>query len=392
MTGVELAVSVLFAAALAAWALQRRAGAGGTEETVADQAVWEEVHALGLSVPFDRYWPATGRLEGVALELAVVRRPDGPEGPGADRELVIRLLDPIPAPLLLRRGDRSPALPAADLPIGESRFDALLRVQSRDEALARALLDAPTRDALAGAAQLGAGFADERLTLRAPCADWTPAQVSKAVRATLRAHGALRGRLAAVRADPRAALNAVARTDRTAGVRLRCLDLLVRAGAAEVATLRSRAEDVDVSVRLLAAQALGPDGHPSLERLARTGSRTVRVRAAAQLATAATLAPDRAALVEDTFLAALDDPELVRAALLGLARRGTARSVPTLRASLARERRAEIRRLAEDALGAIRSRLDASAAGGMSLAEDPGGDLALAAAAGALAVGEDAGR
>ncbi len=392
MTGVELAVSVLFAAALAAWALQRRAGAAGTEETVADQAVWEAVHALGLSVPFDRYWPATGRLEGVALELAVVRRPDGPEGPGADRELVIRLLDPIPAPLLLRRGDRSPAPPAADLPIGESRFDALLRVQSRDEALARALLDAPTRDALAGAAQLGAGFADERLTLRAPCAEWTPAQVSKAVRATLRAHGALRGRLAAVRADPRAALNAVARTDRTAGVRLRCLDLLVRAGAAEVATLRSRAEDVDVSVRLLAAQALGPDGHPSLERLARTGSRTVRVRAAAQLATAATLAPDRAALVEDTFLAALDDPELVRAALLGLARRGTARSVPTLRASIARERRAEIRRLAEDALGAIRSRLDASAAGGMSLAEDPGGDLALAAAAGALAVGEDAGR
>jgi hypothetical protein len=392
VTGVELAVSVLFAAALAAWALQRRAGAAGTEETVADQAVWEAVHALGLSVPFDRYWPATGRLEGVALELAVVRRPDGPEGPGADRELVIRLLDPIPAPLLLRRGDRSPAPPAADLPIGESRFDALLRVQSRDEALARALLDAPTRDALAGAAQLGAGFADERLTLRAPCAEWTPAQVSKAVRATLRAHGALRGRLAAVRADPRAALNAVARTDRTAGVRLRCLDLLVRAGAAEVATLRSRAEDVDVSVRLLAAQALGPDGHPSLERLARTGSRTVRVRAAAQLATAATLAPDRAALVEDTFLAALDDPELVRAALLGLARRGTARSVPTLRASIARERRAEIRRLAEDALGAIRSRLDASAAGGMSLAEDPGGDLALAAAAGALAVGEDAGR
>jgi hypothetical protein len=383
-------VVVAGAAGIVSWWMRLRADAMRAESGVgvADDRVWEAGHQLGLSVPFDRYWPATGRVEGVSLEIEVVRRSGDAQ---AERELVVRLLPTVPTTLRLRREDRADALSTDDLVVGEPRFDTLLRVQAPHELEARALLDGPTRDAVFAAAELGAGLDDGRVGVRADCTNLTAPQILKTVRAAVRAHAALRARLAAVRADPVAALNALARADRAAGVRLRVLDHLVRSGLAERETLRVRAEDVDPGIRLLAAHALGADGHAALEKLARTGSRTIRVRAAAHLAESNQLPPDRQQLVEDTFLAALDDPELVRTALLGLGRRGTARAVLPVRDLAAGERlvgdgapQAEIRRLADGVLASIRARLDASASGGVSLAPELGGDVAIASSPGAL--------
>jgi hypothetical protein len=385
VTGLEVvflgASAVLTVVSWWAQRVKSRPYGGEADPGVPDDAAWSAARTLGLSIPFDRYWPATGRVEGVPIELEVVVESNV-------RLLQVRVTAPAPSELLLRREDRAAQLASDDLVVGEPRFDEVFRVQATAELTARALLDAATRDALAAAGVLGAGLQEGRFTLHAPMAGWTAAQVAKAARALVRAHHALRTRAAAIKGAPGAALNAIARTDRTAGVRLRALDHLLRAGLAERETLRGRSEDVDVGVRLLAAHALGAEGHPALEKLVRSGSRSVRVRAAGHLAESSQLSPEVAALVEDTFASALDDEELVRAALLGLTRRGSARSVAAVRAVADGHRSAEVRRLAEGVVAAIRARLDLGSAGGVSLAPEVGGDVALVDPAAAERAGE----
>jgi hypothetical protein len=348
-----------------------------------DDAGWEAVKQLRLSVPNDRYWPATGKVDGIRVELEVSSLS---AEVGARRHLAVRLYPTVPASLRLRL-ESTHWVGGEELVVGETRFDDLFHVSTQNELETRALFDQPTREALAAAGALGADFTDGRWWLRAESTTWSADQIVKAVRALVRAHHALRKRLDVVREAPAAALNRIAAEDRTAGVRLRALEHLLRAGRAERDVLRGRTEDVDVNVRLLAAHALGVDGHAVLERLARTGSRSVRVRAATHLAASNLLAPALATLVEDVFLVALDDPELVKSALLGLTRRGTARAVVPLRELAEGTRRvgdsgpsAEVRRLAEGVLTAVRARLDPSASGAVSLPErDQGGEVSLAA-------------
>lgn len=379
MTGfdVGLAVALLVVTVAAQW-IAGDARPRPSDPGVPDDTVSAAGRRLGLTQPFDRYWPARGRVEGVTVELEVVKDGD------RDRVLRVRLLQTTQAAFTLQREDRASWLDTDELVVGEQRFDDLFRIRSPHELLARAVLDAPSRDAFAAAGALGAAYDGEQWVLVHSLRDWSEAQVVKAVRAVVRAHLTLRSRNAAVQADPRAALNEIARADRTAGVRLRALDHLLRGGGAERVTLTSRCEDVDVVVRLVAAHALGPDGHPTLERLVRTGSRSVRVRAAGHLAESTQLAVELAGLVEDTFLGALDDPELVQVALLGLTRRGTARSVLPLRELSAGSRlvggaapSGEVRRMADGVLQAIRGRLDGTAAGGVSLAQLGSGDVAV---------------
>ncbi|MCA9490717.1 MAG: hypothetical protein KC621_12390, partial [Myxococcales bacterium] len=175
------------------------------------------------------------------------------------------------------------------------------------------------------------------------------------------------------------------------GVRARALDLLVQRGLADRETLLDRCRDVDVNIRLLAARALGPDGAETLAAQMRTGSRTVRVRAASALGESAQLAPELVQEVEDCLTAALPDPELVHVALLGLTRHGTVRSVEPLKRAVAEARTAEARSFARQVLEAVRARLDPTASGGLSLVEHDTGALSEAAdpAAGRVALARD---
>ena len=162
--------------------------------------------------------------------------------------------------------------------------------------------------------------------------------------------------------------------DRHAGVRHRALSLLIERGIASRSLLESLTGDLDAGIRYVAARALGADGVHTLRAIVEGGSRTWRVRAATALAAQA-LPVEGAREAEDVLAGALDDPELADAALLGLARIGTVRSIEPLKRVAAEGATADLRRAARDVLAQVRSRLDPARVGALSLADDERGGL-----------------
>ncbi|MCB9686204.1 MAG: hypothetical protein H6738_22870 [Alphaproteobacteria bacterium] len=319
----------------------------------------------------------SGRIEGVPVEISTEhpRQPDE-EVPNVG---VIRIeaSEPLALPVRFCAEGPSTWLGAQDLQFGEQRFDDVVHVRTQDDAVARALLDGPARDAVVAAVEAGLRFEDGVWFVETVAVSWDEDKLTQMLRAVARAQGALAQAAQRVRDVP-SGLRIVARTDRHAGVRARALDLLVQRGIADRDTLLDRCRDVDVNVRLIAARALGPEGADTLAEQMRSGSRTIRVRAASALGESAQLRAELVQEVEDCLMAALPDPELVHLALLGLTRHGTGRSVEALKRAVAEAPNGEARAFARKVLEAVRARLDPTASGGLSIVEHDHGGLSEA--------------
>jgi hypothetical protein len=170
------------------------------------------------------------------------------------------------------------------------------------------------------------------------------------------------------------------RTDRAPGVRRHALGVLGERGLATPRVLVPSLEDLDPELRLSVATRLG--AWSVVADLMRTGSRTWRVRAAAELAAVPGRIgeADRRPL-QDVLAGALADPELATTAAEILGRIGDPTVLPALvDASL----QGPSREAARAAADAVRER-HAHAAGGLALATSEGGGLSVAESAGTLA-------
>ncbi len=278
---------------------------------------------------------------------------------------------PLPVDVAFER-EGIAGLVASDLEVGESRFDDHVRITGGDPLRLQSLLTPAARDAIAAAVQRGAAFHEGRWRARFPPGHVPDAQaLGRVAKALAVAYAEL---ATAIRDDPTEALLRQARSDRTASVRLAALALLLERQLATHDLLVEATRDLDPGVRLAAAEALGFDGRPALLEMARTASRTWRVRAAIALAHPP-LSAEELAAIHDTLTAALDDSELAKQAAATLGRVGEARAIPPLqRAADSGPARIEASR----ALAAVRARLVPGTAGQLSLVEAAGGELSEA--------------
>ncbi|MEZ4240177.1 MAG: hypothetical protein R3F59_29295 [Myxococcota bacterium] len=247
---------------------------------------------------------------------------------------------------------------------GDPQFDGVVRAVPEEPARAVALLDGHTREIVAEAVRLGARF-DGRWEVRRAGSD---EGLAAAVRAVARAHRALVSCLA------RGDVSLVERLhrDQSPGVRRQALAALLASNGATPARLRPCLQDVDLDVRLTAAQRLGE--WPVLVEVARTASRSWRVRAARTLAlVGASLDAEDAAVVRTVLEQALEDPAHAASAAEGLGAVGTVGSI----AALTRAERGgsvRVRAAATRALAKLRGRLG-DITGALSLADGEGGEL-----------------
>lgn len=344
--------------------------------------VIDALKALGLDGRYHGVTPVDGRVDGVRVRIAEISSAEPDERP-RDPHVRVVVTDELVLPVRISAEALVPALVrGADTLTGEPRFDERVRVDAADPVPALALLDAETRDLVAAAVADGATYDGRRWALSIADRSWDGARIAQAVRLLARVHRQL------ARASERDGIEGVAALaagDRHAGVRHRALTLLIERGVASRELLRSRTTDVDASIRYVAARALGADGVGTLRTLVRGGSRSWKVRAATALSSLS-LPPDAVRETEEVLVGALDDAELADAALLGLARVGTARCIEALKRVAAEGGTADLRRAARDVLAQVRGRLDPARAGGLSVVDAVGGELAEAADGGGLSV------
>lgn len=248
-----------------------------------------------------------------------------------------------------------------DFEVGEVRFDSAVRCVCGNPAQGLALLSQAARDAIVVALRHGAIFKDGRwsATFSSP-GPGAPALAALA--------DALAGAQAALEAGLQLGvaegLAARIRDDRAPGVRRHALQLLIHRDLASPELLQEATGDLDPAVQLTAAQQLGSGGRPVLVRLLRTASRTWRFRAALALAEEE-LEPALRAQVEDTLVAALDDPEQAEHAATVLGAWGS----PRVAAALGQAARSgPARSAARRALASVKERLDPASVGAISLA------------------------
>ena len=312
---------------------------------------------------------------------------------------------------------RSTGRTEGDVETGHLGFDQQLYVQGNTDYV-RALLDAPTRDALLhllrGALRGGHLTVEEGelravvppggyVSLATPLADAVPllARVARRLEEPI---------------DVASELAKSARTDSVSGVRLLCLKTLLREYSSHTrivnSLVRDAAGDEDAEVRLEAATALGEEGMPALQALVADASvedglsaraaealgnrmpadlarATLRQELAAsrgrhRMATACACAsalglggepPD-----EDLLLRALPegrDEALRLSAARALGAVGSARAVPSL-TELDSSDSAAVRRAGREAIAAIQSRLQGATPGQLSLGTADSGHVSLA--------------
>jgi hypothetical protein len=353
--------------------------------------------------------PAPGSWQGVGFELAravsplsatveAVRDEDGVEA-------AVVIVYGMNRTLKLRSTGRT----MGDVEIGHLGFDRQLWVQGNTD-FVRALLDAPTRDAMLHLLRgplRGGQLVVEGGELRAVL----PAGESLADAVPLITRVAQR---LAARIDVPSELAKNARTDSVSGVRLLCLRTLLREYLNKSSIVnplvRAATGDEDAEVRLEAATALGPEGEPVLQALvadasvedglsaraakalgnripaalARTTLRqelaasSSRHRTATAAACAFALGLSGEAQDEDLLLSALPEgrDEVLRLwAARALGAVGSANAVPSL-AELSGS--ADLRRAGREAIAAIQSRLQGATPGQLSLGTADSGGVSLA--------------
>lgn len=334
------------------------------------RGVLDAVEQLGLlRGTFFRTSVAVGEVEGVQIQLKL-------EWTVFGRELALRVMEPLHTGLAL---GPEPTFSLDEASFGDPTFDRVVRVTSGDPARALAVLDPATRERVAAAVGQGALLGPDgwSRTWLLGDAEPTGAELVRVVRAVARAH------LAVARACSRKSLAGTIerlRSDRAAGVRRHALRVLLASGQATSERLAPSLRDLDPELRLDVATRLG--AWDVVAELARTGSRTWRVRAAERLAAAEGRIPTGAYdAVQDVLVGALTDPELAVGAAEALGRIGDPRALPSLGAAAAS---GPAREPARAAAARIRAR-HAHSAGGLSLPDDgETGRLSLAAGDGRL--------
>lgn len=386
-----------------------------TENTGWDEYLWREAEEAGLLqatvVPSDTGLARlSGNLQGFAAQMTAGRGMDGRsaliEIHGGDRIPADLQLGPEPAgPRLLSR---------ADVLTGDATFDARVWVTG-DPAAILAVTDSATRRHVRRFTERGGTLRDGTFSLTVRLPDIaTPKDVVDQMRALTD----LAQRLE-VGADAAARLARNALHDPVAQVRVRCLELLAAQFASHDVTrptLRSALSDRDPLVRATAACHLGPEGRPVLLAIVAKAQTAASTLAMAVQALGTELPPDllarllrlagtrRHAELAQAVLEALPPSvgPAVAAEVLGFAqacpvdvqplalatvgRIGSVAQVRDLRAITDdRQRPADVRRAARDAIAAIQARTGA-AAGGLALAEDGAGTISLATSDGRVSL------
>ena len=318
--------------------------------------ILDGIERLGLSCgTFFRKSIAVGEVEGVEIQLQV-------EWGVFGRELSLRILEPLQSGLEL---GPEPTFALDDASFGDPTFDRVVRITSGHPARALAVLDPATRERVTAAVGQGARLGPDGWVRTWLVSDDLPSgpDLVRVVRAVARAHVAL------ARACSRASLDAILerlRSDRAAGVRRRALRVLMASGHGTSERLAPSLQDLDPELRLEVATLLG--AWDVVTELARSGSRTWRVRAAERLAEVPGRIPAGAHdIVQDVLLGALTDPELALVGADGLLRIGDLRTLPGLDAAAAS---GPAREPARAAAAAIRAR-HAHSAGGLALSLPP---------------------
>ncbi|HET9317411.1 MAG TPA: HEAT repeat domain-containing protein [Vicinamibacteria bacterium] len=308
---------------------------------------------------------------------------------------------------------RSTGRTEGDVETGHLGFDRQLYVQANPDRV-RALLDAPTRDALLDLLRgplRGGELAVDGGELRAVVPAGGYASLADAVPLIARV-----ARRLATHIDVPSELARSARTDSVSGVRLLCLRTLLREYSSQASivhpVVRQAAGDPDAEVRLEAAMALGTEGLPVLEALVADASVEdgLSARAAEALGdrmpahvARATLWQELAASIrrhrlatacacasalglrgepqdEDLLLQALPegrDEALRLSAARALGAIGSVRAVPSL-AELSSSDSGALRRAGGEAIAAIQSRLPGATPGQLSLGTADSGHVSLA--------------
>jgi hypothetical protein len=235
-----------------------------------------------------------------------------------------------------------------------------------------ALADPATRSLLTQAVRAGASWTGRRWVIRfEPPARPTAAQLVAAARTVARVHP--RWSWAWQREVRAAILERV--KDPVPGVRRRAIKVAMEHGWTGQADLASALTDYDPGVRLAVAMAL--DKWDVVLDLARTGTRTWRVRAAMVLARRSPR-PEIREELEQVLIAALPDPELAEVAALALADVGSALALGPLLTATPPEARSAAR------VAAQRIRHRSPPAGSLALAQGQDGALSLSGEPGAL--------
>jgi hypothetical protein len=231
-----------------------------------------------------------------------------------------------------------------------------------------ALADPTTRTLLTQGVRAGAQWTGRRWVVRfVPPVHPTAAQLVSSARLLSRVHP--RWVWALQRELRPAILERV--KDPVPGVRRRAIKVAMEHGWATETELTSALTDYDPGVRLAVALAL--DKWDVVLDLARTGTRTWRVRAAMALARRSPL-PEVRGELEQVLIAALPDPELSEVAALALADVGSPLALGPLLTATPPEARAAAR------VAADRIRHRCPPAGSLALAQGEGGELSLAPA------------
>jgi hypothetical protein len=355
----------------------------------------------------DSWQAGVDELARAAFPLSVTVEAFRDENADLGLVAIVRGLDPA---LKIRSTGRT----TGDVETGHLGFDRQFHVEGY---YARALLDAPTRDALldllrgplrggqlaVDGGELRAIVPGAYVSLADPLADAVPLLARVAHRL-------------ADRVDAASALANSARTDPVSGVRLLCLRTLLRDYSYFADTVnpvvREAAGDEDAEVRLEAATALGAEGVPVLQSLvadasvedglsaraaATLGDRmpahvaratlrqelaasTSRHRLATACACASALGLSGEPQDEDLLLQVLPegrDEALRISAARALGAVGSARAVPYL-AELINFDSADLRRAGREAVAAIQSRLQGATPGQLSLGTVDSGQVSLA--------------
>jgi hypothetical protein len=361
--------------------------------------------------PAPESWQASAdQLARALFPLSVTLEAFRDENAALGMVALVRGLD---ASIILRSTGRT----MGDVETGHLGFDRQICVQGNPDYV-RALLDAPTRDAVLDLLRgplRGGQLVVEGGELRAvvPAVGYAPLADPLAEAAPVLARVA--HRLAAPIHVPSELAKNV-RTDSVSGVRLMCLRTLLREHLIHASIVnplvRDATGDEDAEVRLEAATALGEEGGPVLQALvaAATVEDGLSARAAEALGNRmpaevarATLRQELAASSgrhrlatacacasalgrtgepqdEDLLLSALSegrDEALRLSAARALGKIGSARVVPSL-AELSSSDSAALRRAAREAVAAIQSRLQGATPGQLSLGTADSGGVSLA--------------
>jgi hypothetical protein len=273
-------------------------------------------------------------------------------------------------------GQAKPIGPTDPGSTGDPLFDTVVAARARPAHPGAvrwlALADPTTRALLTQAVRAGACWTGRRWVIRfVPPVHPTAAQLVAGARALARVHP--RWTWAWQRELREAILERV--KDPVPGVRRRAIKVAMQHGWAGEADLASALTDYDPGVRLAVALAL--DKWDVVLDLARTGTRTWRVRAAMVLARRSP-SPEVREELEQVLIAALPDPELAEVAALALADVGSSLALGPLLTATPPEAREAAR------VAAARIRHRSPPAGSLALAQGTSGALSLAQGPGAL--------